>query len=322
MFGFIRREKHAGRPTVNGGRIAVREHTEAEDVSLVREKTTAEERQDDIADMELFELDHPELRMRGWSEPRDRWRSSPLIAAALVAVFVTLPQFGPALGSTTGTPTDNGTQVAEQLLENRGVDVSGLTIEPTEDLALYGQPVIVYVNMFSQDDTISILPFAGTQENSFASRKGMYADYVTHEYGHILQKRLIEEVAPGGGWAHTAKVLELNAVLADHSPAPTEDRHSQAVGFAGLETNADCITVALRGAAGRSAYLGDTAICDAEAIATALSVIEGDWPTDANIDRWAATNSAERKVEADRVAAASNICEITIGADGRRQKDC
>ena len=44
MFGFIRREKHAGRPTVNGGRIAVREHTEAEDVSLVREKTTAEER--------------------------------------------------------------------------------------------------------------------------------------------------------------------------------------------------------------------------------------------------------------------------------------
>jgi len=123
---------------------------------------------------------------------------------------------------------------------------------------------------------------------------------LTHEYSHVLQKRLVAEVSGGypNRWnpiqsaIYYYNFLRLNNELAANTPGLGENFTSVAT-FEHLETNADCLTQTEGLWLQEYSYIGFN-YCKDNQLGAAYAVADGEWPTDENIQKYVALlNSGE-----------------------------
>jgi hypothetical protein len=235
--------------------------------------------------------------------------STALVIAALL----------PALISSTfashGQVTDHSSPTAA--LTARGIDTSNITISTTPDLTVgLGTVVTGYVNFLDDADVINTRPQS--------SSRAIYENKLVHEFGHIAQKRLVEKVSPAGALNKAASVVALDAALRGATPDVAADRPGAAPTVVpGLEANADCIAVIIGGPRFTTWYVDSSAACSARDLGAARSIIEGEWPSEANIARWSAAQEAEKAEDAVRATSFRPPAScITIVNEEGRTRNC
>lgn len=155
----------------------------------------------------------------------------------------------------------------QTLIDQAGVENNVVIVE---GLNFWGTSVAGYVNMFEFNDTVYMRPFGDkiTDENVWMSK-------LIHETAHVFQKDTVSSVN-GFGWGYIFGLMNLNST--SENIYVGEDYHFGLVSFAGLERNADCMSVILASDKIQSialTYTGEYEDCDSKNVVLAKSVIEG-----------------------------------------------
>lgn len=199
--------------------------------------------------------------------------------------------------SAQGSQTSKDLKLAQQTLKDYQIDDPKVRFVTVKDLKVMGAEAKGYVNMFDDADVIYLREYSS---NSFKAnnRAAYYQAIVIHEYGHILQKRLVEKRAHNP-YERYMELLQLNDILS--KGAPKIDTDHATMTFTGLETDADCMLLA-RVATVYSGYIDAENGCGIRAKAMAKAVIFGEYPTDKVISKW-------EKVVRDDLAQAKGLSE-------------
>jgi hypothetical protein len=201
---------------------------------------------------------------------------TPLVAAIVLAAAILFPSAVTLAATPLGHYGDKSSAAAIEALAANGIHDPNLKVVTVDDLTVLGKPAIGYVNVFTKEDVIYIRPIDGP---SFQNNRGVFNSIITHEYGHILQKHLINSVS-SNPYDRYAKLIELNNDLTKGAPK-LANKHAKLV-FDGIETNADCI-LSVYNALPRSAYIKAYDGCNLRGRAMAEAVIAGQFPTDTTV---------------------------------------
>lgn len=213
-----------------------------------------------------------------------------------------------------GTLTPSGTIIetpaeAAAVLEANGIHNPDLQIVTQQNLQIItGVHPTGYVNMLSSEEIIYIQDF-GDELPEY------YSAAVLHEYAHIIQKNLVASYS-SNSYESYVKLIELNALLSENTPAlnPIHDDLETPTVFIGLETNADCIAALLPSQLYIFSYVDNITGCSPHDLATAKSIMEGEWPTPENIKKWEPFIAGQPATETVFVAKSSSK---TMGLSNR-----
>ena len=218
-----------------------------------------------------------------------RARGALTLALAVVAtVLSATPQLATAAALPRGANTVAATTAP---LSARNIDVSGLTVTRVTGLTVgIGAEANGYVNLWDDADLISM--------RVTDAPRSQYEDNLLHEYGHIVQRRVIDRHSGAGWWERTATIARLDHALRRASPPVRAEAAASAA--PGLEANADCIAIVVGGRVYRPWYVDAAAACGPRELAAARTLIEGDWPSEAKIRQWGVVLEEESAVARDR----------------------
>jgi len=246
------------------------------------------------------------LQKRGCEDFTVKPKRSKLLTAAVATMVAVIgfPLAAQAAASPIGWYNSDDEQRAISVLSYAGIDDPEVRIVTVDNLHVLGQEAKGYVNVLDTEDVIYLRPF--DDEANFHDSRRMYTAVVLHEYGHILQKRIIDDMNLSS-FERYEKLLELNAILLDGSPN-LEDDHGEPHGllFQGIETNADCILGSLSDVIS-SAYIDAVEGCEPHGEAMARAVIAGEFPSDKTVIKWEKIVNDEH--EAERIQAAIDLEE-------------
>lgn len=143
-----------------------------------------------------------------------------------------------------------------------------------------------YVDFFDSSPTIYVNTSTSTE-----TRNRTYL--LTHEYSHVIQKRLLaktsggypSKINPVTSSIYYANLLRLNNALADYTPSLPKD-YDGTTFLPNIETNADCITQQEGLWPNSGSYIGIT-FCSDNQLAAAEAIIKGEWPTPSRVAHYA-----------------------------------
>ena len=236
------------------------------------------------------------------------------IALAFIIALIAFPVATSAVASPVGFQNSSDELRAIESLGYAGIVDPEVTFVTVDDLHVLGSKATGYVNVFDENDVIYLRPFSSRE---FNESRSYWNAIVIHEYGHILQKRLVESITDNP-YERYSELVKLNAILSDGAPAiPNEEEDGERVViFSGLETNADCILMVLRGSL-RSGYIDAIDGCELRPSAIAASIIDGEYPTEASIAKYEEIVQARwDKEQKERIAAFEEYLERETNRHG------
>ena len=228
---------------------------------------------------------HFPLQKRGYEDFSVKPKRSKLLTAAVATMVAVIgfPLLAQAGASPIGWYNSDDEQRAISILAYAGIHDPEVRFVTVDNLHVLGGDAKGYVNVLDSDDVIYIRPF--DDEAEFDNNRRLYTALVLHEYGHILQKRVIDDMNLNP-YERYQKLIELNAVLTDGSPVLHDvEGNEHNLLFQGIETNADCILGSLSDVIG-SAYIDAVEGCDPHGEAMARAVIAGEFPSQDVIVKW------------------------------------
>jgi len=214
------------------------------------------------------------------------------ITVFFLAALLFFPYIVQAVANPVGSysQTDNGR--AEAILVSVGIRDAQVKFITVKNLTIMGTATRGYVNLFASQDIVYLRPFA--DKSQFYGSKSFYKAIVLHEYGHILQKRTINKMT-SNPYEKYQKLLALNDILAIDAPTPiTPKGKPSTLTFQGLETDADCISVALSNVIVAS-YIDAARGCNVRSTALARIIREGEFPTPLLLSHYENTEAQKRK---------------------------
>jgi hypothetical protein len=226
-----------------------------------------------------------------------RTRKTIKIVIPLIAFFFIvfgIPHLAPIISSPSGTYSDVPNK-GEVFLSYWGINDDDLTVKTITDMQVLGtKDTRGYVNMLDTEDIIYLRPFEDPKYYNYTTK--LYSATVTHEYAHILQKRLVEKVSNGDDWDRYFKLLELDALLSENAPElkeKTDNSHKHDVPFLGLETNADCILHSYS-TSNTFSYVHQESGCNSYQMGEARAIMEEEWPSPENAKKWESVIEKEK----------------------------
>lgn len=192
---------------------------------------------------------------------------------ALIVSLVVIPATTGAAAAPAGPRSHTDATVATQILRDHGISDPRLTVVTIEGMTgVDGRAAAGYVNLFERADVIYMRPYD-------RGDRARYADNLLHEYGHVLQKRLMIERSPLGWYQRPATLDGLDGALTRMSPLIVRrPAGAMPLDRPGLEANADCIGTLLSGTKLYATGYVTAGSCDSRALRAASDVIAGRWP--------------------------------------------
>ena len=168
------------------------------------------------------------------------------------------------------------TSEEQNLITQAGVDNNVVIVE---NLHFWGTPIAGYVNMFEFNDTVYMRPFGDKIKD-----ETVWMSKLIHETAHVYQKDTVSS-ENGFGWGYIFGLMNLNSISEDIYVG--EDYNFGLVSFAGLERNADCMSVILGSDKIKGinlTYTGEYEDCDSKNVVLAENIIQGNSLTSAEIN--------------------------------------